>query len=104
MSTHHLCYGSKIRKIGIPQIYYIKVGNKGVYISRTCYSDEVVHIIFSHRHLWAIASLMLFRYHCFEYRPYSVIDIKMARFYHVEETNCMYTGFVRKNWNNFIIM
>ena len=35
-STHNLCFGAKIRKIGIPlqtQFYYIKVGYKGLYIS-----------------------------------------------------------------------
>ena len=42
-STHNLCFGAKIRKIGIPlQIpsfffFYIKVGFKEVYISRTCF-------------------------------------------------------------------
>ena len=37
MSTHHLCFRSKIIKIGTPctpQFYYIKVGYKGVYITR----------------------------------------------------------------------
>ena len=41
-STHNLCFGAKIRKIGIPcipQFYYIKVGFKGVYITRTCFPD-----------------------------------------------------------------
>ena len=35
MSTHNLCFGTKIRKIAypcIPQFHYIKVGFKGVYI------------------------------------------------------------------------
>ena len=38
-----LCFGPKIRKIGIPlhnQIYYIKVGNEVVHISRTCFPDD----------------------------------------------------------------
>ena len=39
MSTHNLCLGSKVRKIGIPQFDYIKVGFKGVYIAWTCYPD-----------------------------------------------------------------
>ena len=30
---HNLCFGSKIRKIDIPQLYYIKVGYKGIYIT-----------------------------------------------------------------------
>ena len=41
-STHNLCFGAKIRNIGIsriPQFFYIKVGFKGVYISRTCFPD-----------------------------------------------------------------
>ena len=29
----------KIRKIGLPQFYYIKVWFKGVYISQTCFPD-----------------------------------------------------------------
>ena len=41
MST--LCFGAKIRKIGIPlhttASLYIKVGFKGVYITRKCYPD-----------------------------------------------------------------
>ena len=42
-STHILCFGAKIRKIGIPLqtlVYYIKVGFKGVYIARTCFPDD----------------------------------------------------------------
>ena len=42
MSTHNLCFGAKIRKIGIPlqtQSFYIKVGFKGVYFSQTCFPD-----------------------------------------------------------------
>ena len=42
-STHNLCFRAKIRKIGIlckPQFCFIKVGYKGVYISRTCFPDE----------------------------------------------------------------
>ena len=40
MSTHNLCFGAKLRNIGIPQFCYIKVGFMGVYITRTCYPDE----------------------------------------------------------------
>ena len=32
-------FEAKIRKIGIPQFCYIKVGFKGVYMSRTCFPD-----------------------------------------------------------------
>ena len=39
-STHNLCFGAKIRKIGIPQICYIKVGYKGGFITQTCYPDN----------------------------------------------------------------
>ena len=42
-STHNLCFRAKIRKNVYPckpQFYYIKVGCKGVYITRTCYPDD----------------------------------------------------------------
>ena len=44
MSTHIPCFGARIRKIGIPlhtQFCYIKVGFKGVYITRACFPDEI---------------------------------------------------------------
>ena len=43
MSTHNLCFGSKIRKINIPlqtPVFLYKVGYQGVYSIRTCYRDE----------------------------------------------------------------
>ena len=43
MSTHNVCFGPKLRKLGIPckpQFFYIKVGFKGVYISRTRFPDD----------------------------------------------------------------
>ena len=46
MSIHYLCFGAKIRKIGISlhtQFYYIKVGYKRVFISRTCFPDVNMH-------------------------------------------------------------
>ena len=43
-STHNLCFRAKMLKKNEypckPQFYYIKVGCKGVYITRTCYPDE----------------------------------------------------------------
>ena len=42
-STHNLCFGAKIRKKVYPckpQFYYIKVGCKGVFVTRTCFRDE----------------------------------------------------------------
>ena len=39
---HNLCFGSKIRKIGIPQqtpILLYEVGYEGVCISQTCFPD-----------------------------------------------------------------
>ena len=39
MSTHNLCFRAKIRKDIYPCTPYIKVGCKGVYISRTCLHD-----------------------------------------------------------------
>ena len=40
-SAHDLCFGLKkyIVYPCIPQFYYIEVGFKGVYISRTCFPD-----------------------------------------------------------------
>ena len=43
MSTHDLCFGSKIRKNvnpSAPQFYYIKEGYKGVYITWSCFPDD----------------------------------------------------------------
>ena len=45
MSTHNLCFRAKIRKNVYPctpQFYYIKVGCKRVYITRTCYPDVLL--------------------------------------------------------------
>ena len=39
---HNLCFGSNMRKYGLPLqtlVYYIKVGNQGVFTSRTCFPD-----------------------------------------------------------------
>ena len=41
-STHNLCFGAKIRKNVNPckpQFYYMKVGCKGVFFTRTCFRD-----------------------------------------------------------------
>ena len=41
-STHNLCFRAKIRKKVYPckrHFYYIKVGRKGVFITRTCLHD-----------------------------------------------------------------
>ena len=43
-STHNLCFGSKIRKIGIPlytPVLLSKIGFSGVYITQNCYPDDV---------------------------------------------------------------
>ena len=45
-STHNQCFGAKIRKIVYPckpQFYYIKVGCKGVFVTRTCFRDVNCH-------------------------------------------------------------
>ena len=45
MSTHNLCFRAKIRKHVYPcspQFHYIKVGCKGVFITRTCLHDVLV--------------------------------------------------------------
>ena len=42
MSTHNLCFRAKIRKNVYPckpQFYYIKVGCKGMFVTRTCFRD-----------------------------------------------------------------
>ena len=41
-SNEYLCFGEKIRKKVFPckpQFYYIKVGCKGVFVTRTCFRD-----------------------------------------------------------------
>ena len=45
MSTHNLCFRAKIRKNVYPytpQFHYIKVGCKGVFITRTRFHDEKI--------------------------------------------------------------
>ena len=40
--THNLCFGAKIRKNVYPckpQFFYIKVGCKSVFVTRTCFRD-----------------------------------------------------------------
>ena len=45
-STHDLCFRAKIRKKMYtpvnPSFFYIKVGCKGVFISRTCFHDVTI--------------------------------------------------------------
>ena len=44
-STHNLCFRAKIRKNVYPckpQFYYMKVGCKGIFITRTCFRDEFI--------------------------------------------------------------
>ena len=46
MSTHNLCFRSKIRKnvyTCTPQFYFTKVGCKGVFVTRTCFRDVNRH-------------------------------------------------------------
>ena len=46
-STHNLCFGSKIRKLGKPlqtPFLNIKMGYKGVYFSRTCYPNDALKL------------------------------------------------------------
>ena len=45
MSTHNLCFGAKIRKIGLPlhtPVLLYKNGVQGVYITRICFPDDHV--------------------------------------------------------------
>ena len=49
LELRNLCFRAKIRKNVYPckpQFYYIKVGCKGVYITRTCYPDVLKELIF----------------------------------------------------------
>ena len=42
-STQNLCFGAKIINNVYPckpQFYYVKVGCKGVFVTRTCFRDE----------------------------------------------------------------
>ena len=57
-SSHNLCFGAKIRKKVYPckpQFYYIKVGSKGVFVTRTCFRDvkwfnnEYTHPMFQNK-------------------------------------------------------
>ena len=50
-STHNLCFRAKIRKNVYPckpQFYYIKVGCKGVFVTRTCFRDVIQSGLPSH--------------------------------------------------------
>ena len=43
-STHNVCFGAKIRKVGIP-LHTMKVGYKGLNITRKCYPDVFFFLI-----------------------------------------------------------
>ena len=62
MSTHNVCFGEKIRKKVYPckpQHCYVKVGLKGVYISRTCFHDEASKIFIRlYRHYIPLRGLL----------------------------------------------
>ena len=50
MSTHNLCFRAKIRKNVYPctpQFHYIKVGCKGVQITRICFPDVSSFLLIS---------------------------------------------------------
>ena len=38
--THNVCFGAKVRKIGIPLHTTVLLYKSGVYIARTCFPDE----------------------------------------------------------------
>ena len=53
MRTHSLCFGAKIRKIGIPlhtPVLLYKSEVKGGYITRTCFHDDVLKCNMRKRH------------------------------------------------------
>ena len=44
-STHNICFRAKIRKNVYPckpQFYYIRAGCNGVFITRTCFHDDIL--------------------------------------------------------------
>ena len=61
-STHNLMFGAKIREIGIPlqtPVFYIKVGFKGVYMSRTCFPDGVgFFVYFPHSEMCTLSLIL----------------------------------------------
>ena len=75
-STHGLCFRAKIRKNEYPcksHFYYIKVGCKGVFVTRTCFRDGVLfscHIQYFvfHRHLY-ITKKLTFKLSCVMRKP-----------------------------------
>ena len=42
--THNLCFGAKIRKIGIPLQTPVFLYKSGVFISLTCFPDAVIYV------------------------------------------------------------
>ena len=66
-STHNLCFGAKIRKMGIPlqtPVCYIKVGFKGVFIARTFFPDVCLPVKQQSKiypeHIFNLAIILLF--------------------------------------------
>ena len=49
MSTHNLCFRAKKKEKNVypctPQFHYIKVGCKGVFITRTCLHDASILLL-----------------------------------------------------------
>ena len=49
MSTHNLCFRAKKKRKNVypctPQFHYIKVGCKGVFITRTCLHDASILLL-----------------------------------------------------------
>ena len=56
-STHNLCFGAK--KPCKPQFFYIKVGFKGVYITRTCFHYVILIKYQYHLELFSIDSTFI---------------------------------------------
>ena len=51
MDTHNVCFGSIIRKLCIAlqtPVFLYKMGFSGVYISRTCFPDQVIATLQHH--------------------------------------------------------
>ena len=59
MSTHNLCFRAKIRKNVYPctpQFHYIKVGCKGVFVTQTCFRDDIDFLFYDFSVTWEMLS------------------------------------------------
>ena len=76
MSTHNLCLGARIRKIGTPLhtpalLYRSGIRGLGVYITRTCFLDAGDQFV-----LFILNSIfiMVFVFYCYSYVSYLLVN------------------------------